>query len=217
MAAVNMHMMSANMPLDFLPLNHPQSRSTSVSSRSSPTSRPDSSHGGIPRLGMAPSAEDLYHASYSLGLHHHNSMANDHGRHSTHSSGYSLPPHEVSPSSHSPPNHNVNNPSLIHRRPSHLRARAAASPYPRDNESVHSSSSETEDMAMFLGNSSADYHNMFGAGQQLPHHETIHATGAFGRMSLGQDNQLEKLAANVRAATTTSASDRAKQIFVQAW
>jgi regulatory factor X, other len=72
-------------------------------------------------------------------------------------------------------------------------------------------------MAMFLGNSSADYHNMFGAGQQLPHHETIHATGAFGRMSLGQDNQLEKLAANVRAATTTSASDRAKQIFVQAW
>jgi regulatory factor X, other len=73
-------------------------------------------------------------------------------------------------------------------------------------------------MAMFLGNSSADYHNMFGGGQQIPHnHETMHAAGAFGRMSLGQDNQLEKLAANVRAATTTSASDRAKQIFVQAW
>ena len=31
------------------------------------------------------------------------------------------------------------------------------------------------------------------------------------------DHTLEKLAANVRAATTTSASDRAKQIFVQAW
>ncbi|KAJ8456330.1 hypothetical protein ONZ45_g18764 [Pleurotus djamor] len=43
------------------------------------------------------------------------------------------------------------------------------------------------------------------------------AAGAFGRMSLGPDAALEKLAANVRAATTTSASDRAKQIFVQAW
>jgi len=109
MAAVNMHMMSANMPLDFLPLNHPQSRSASVSSRSSPTSRPDSSHGGVPRLGLPPSAEDLYHASYSLGLHHHNSMANDHGRHSSHV--YSLPPCEVSSSGHQPPNHNVSNPS----------------------------------------------------------------------------------------------------------
>jgi regulatory factor X, other len=217
MAVVNMQMMSTNMPLDFLPMNHPHSRSTSASSRSSPSSRPDSAHGGVPRLGMPPTAEDLYHASYSLGLHH-NSMSNDHGRHS-HSSGYSLPPNEVLPSGQSPPNHNVSNPSLVgHRRPSHLRARAAASPYPRDNESVHSSSSEAEDMAMFLGNSSADYHNMFGAGQQLPpSHETMHAAGAFGRMSLGQDNQLEKLAANVRAATTTSASDRAKQIFVQAW
>lgn len=47
--------------------------------------------------------------------------------------------------------------------------------------------------------------------------EAIHATGAFGRMSLSPDHGLEKLAANVRAATTTSASDRAKQIFVQSW
>jgi regulatory factor X, other len=218
MAAVNMQMMSTNMPLDFLPMN-PHSRSASVSSRSSPSSRPDSAHGGVPRLGIPPSAEDLYHASYNLGLHHHNSMSNENGRHSSHSSGYSLLSGGVLPSGQSPPNHNVSNPSLIgHRRPSHLRARAAASPYPRDNDSVHSSSSETEDMAMFLGNSSADYHNMFGAGQQIPqNHETMHAAGAFGRMSLGQDNQLEKLAANVRAATTTSASDRAKQIFVQAW
>jgi regulatory factor X len=218
MAAVNMQMMSTNMPLDFLPMN-PHSRSASVSSRSSPSSRPDSAHGGVPRLGIPPSAEDLYHASYNLGLHHHNSMSNENGRHSSHSSGYSLLSGGVLPSGQSPPNHNVSNPSLIgHRRPSHLRARAAASPYPRDNDSVHSSSSETEDMAMFLGNSSADYHNMFGAGQHIPqNHETMHAAGAFGRMSLGQDNQLEKLAANVRAATTTSASDRAKQIFVQAW
>ena len=36
-------------------------------------------------------------------------------------------------------------------------------------------------------------------------------------MGAATDHTLEKLAANVRAATTTSASDRAKQIFVQAW
>jgi regulatory factor X len=36
-------------------------------------------------------------------------------------------------------------------------------------------------------------------------------------MSLNHDHALQKLAANVRVATTTSASDRAKQIFVQAW
>lgn len=71
---------------------------------------------------------------------------------------------------------------------------------------------------MFLSNPSADYHNMFGPGQHIaPTPEAMHATGAFGRMTLSPDHALEKLAANVRAATTTSASDRAKQIFVQAW
>jgi regulatory factor X, other len=71
---------------------------------------------------------------------------------------------------------------------------------------------------MFLGNPSPDYHPMFGSGQAMaPTHDTLHATGAFGRMTLSPDHALEKLAANVRAATTTSASDRAKQIFVQAW
>ena len=118
----------------------------------------------------------------------------------------------------SPPNHNLNNPALKgHLRPSHIRARAAASPYPRDTDSVHSSSSETEDMSMFLGNPSPEYHPMFGGGQSMaPSHESL-AAGAFGRMTLSPDLALEKLAANVRAATTTSASDRAKQIFVQAW
>ncbi|ETW83948.1 hypothetical protein HETIRDRAFT_170415 [Heterobasidion irregulare TC 32-1] len=56
-----------------------------------------------------------------------------------------------------------------------------------------------------------------GAHSILPTQESVHATGAFGRMTLSPDHTLEKLAANVRAATTTSASDRAKQIFVQAW
>lgn len=50
-----------------------------------------------------------------------------------------------------------------------------------------------------------------------PSQETMHAAGAFGRMTISPDHALEKLAANVRVATTTSASDRAKQIFVQAW
>ena len=40
---------------------------------------------------------------------------------------------------------------------------------------------------------------------------------SFQRMTVNSDQALEQLAANVRAATTTSASDRAKHIFVQAW
>ena len=119
-----------------------------------------------------------------------------------------------------PPNHNVANPSLKGPlRPSHIRARVAASPYPRDTDSVHSSSSETEDMSMFIENAAAsEYQTMYGGGHSMgPSQEALHTTGAFGRLSLSQDHALEKLAANVRAATTTSASDRAKQIFVQAW
>jgi regulatory factor X len=75
-------------------------------------------------------------------------------------------------------------------------------------------------MSLYLSSHSADYPaQIYGAGPGLGPHsqEAMHATGALGRMSIGQDQGLEKLAANVRAATTTSASDRAKQIFVQAW
>ncbi|KAG9024169.1 hypothetical protein FRB95_012023 [Tulasnella sp. JGI-2019a] len=39
----------------------------------------------------------------------------------------------------------------------------------------------------------------------------------FGNMTLSPEAALEQLAANVRSSTTTTASDRAKQIFVQAW
>ena len=71
---------------------------------------------------------------------------------------------------------------------------------------------------MFLENAASEYQSMYGGGHSMgPSQEALHTTGAFGRMSLTQDHALEKLAANVRAATTTSASDRAKQIFVQAW
>lgn len=155
--------------------------------------------------GLATSLDDHYRLSY---------MSSDHSRHTS----FSLPPADMSPSGQSPPNANITNPALKgHIRQSHLRARAAASPYPRDTESVHSSSSETDDMSMFLGNPS-DYPSMYGHGHPMPsNQDTIHTAGAFGRMSLGPDHALEKLAANVRVATTTSASDRAKQIFVQAW
>ncbi|KAK7061726.1 RFX-type winged-helix domain-containing protein [Favolaschia claudopus] len=183
-----------NMPIDFLPQSH--SRSNSVSSSHSSNSRPQSSSGLH--------GEDLYRVSYQLG--HHNGSLSD----------------------HSPPNHNLANPSLknhLAQRPtsSHIRAaRTQASPYPggSDRDSVHSSSSETDDMAMFLGGHGApEYHSMFAQPQTMApnQQEAMHAAGAFGRMTLSPDHALEKLAANVRAATTTSASDRAKQIFVQAW
>ncbi|KAJ6613437.1 hypothetical protein B0H10DRAFT_2165302 [Mycena sp. CBHHK59/15] len=189
-----MQIMSNNMPLDFLP-SHSRSNSVSSSSTHSSNSRPQSSSGLRMQSGMAPTTEDLYRVSYQLG--HHNGSLSD----------------------HSPPNHNVTNPALKnHLRPSHIRARAAASPYPRDTDSVHSSSSETDDISMFLGNPASDYHSMFASPQAMaPTQEAMHAAGAFGRMTLSPDHALEKLAANVRAATTTSASDRAKQIFVQAW
>ncbi|KAF4574591.1 hypothetical protein EYR36_005939 [Pleurotus pulmonarius] len=161
--------------------------------------------------------EDLYRSSYHLGAPHHNSaIHSDHVRHNF-STGY--PSADIDFSDQSPPNHNLTNPALkgLQR---HSRTRVAASPYPRDTDSVHSSSSETEDISMYLGaNPGSDYHNnmYMGAHTMAPSQEAMNAAGAFGRMSINSDAALEKLAANVRAATTTSASDRAKQIFVQAW
>ncbi|CAK5262719.1 unnamed protein product [Mycena citricolor] len=191
--------MSNNMALDFLP-SHSRSNSVSSSSTHSSNSRPQSSS-GLHMSGMGPTQEDLYRVSYQLG--HPSGGLGDH-------------------LAQSPPNHNITNPALKnHLRPSHIRARAAASPYPRDTDSVHSSSSETDDLSMYLGNHSAatEYHPMYAAPQSITpnHQETMHTAGAFGRMTISPDHALEKLAANVRAATTTSASDRAKQIFVQAW
>ena len=72
---------------------------------------------------------------------------------------------------------------------------------------------------MYLAGSPTDYPSMYAGppATMMPTQEAMHAAGAFGRLSLNPDHNLEKLAANVRAATTTSASDRAKQVFVQAW
>ncbi|KAN0131474.1 hypothetical protein V8E53_010851 [Lactarius tabidus] len=206
--------MASNLPLDFMPIHHNHSRSNSVSS--SPNSRPQSSQGGVLRSNLGPlSAEDLFRSSY----HPRQQNPDPHARNTSHSSQYSIPSTDLISPADSPPNHNLTNPALKnHIRASHIRARAAASPYPRDADSVHSSSSETEDPSMFLSaGSPADYPSMFAGGPIVSNHDAVHATGAFGRMTLSPDHTLEKLAANVRAATTTSASDRAKQIFVQAW
>lgn len=212
--------MSSNIPLDFLPVHTSHSRSNSVSSSSthSSNSRPQSSQGGLTRMQALPT-EDLYRSSYHLGAPHHNSaIHSDHVRHNFPTSFSSA---DIDFSDQSPPNHNISNPALKGlQRHSHQRARVAASPYPRDTDSVHSSSSETEDISMYLGaNPGSDYHNnmYIGAHTMAPSQEAMNAAGAFGRMSINSDAALEKLAANVRAATTTSASDRAKQIFVQAW
>ena len=225
------------------------SRSASMSSTPSPRSRPQSSH-GPPQLGLRPSADEYFTHSTSFTNPEHARNNSD----ASHSSSYSLGSDLITPAD-SPPNHNLANPALGKTllRPTHIRARAAASPYPRDAESVHSSSSETEDISMFLSHSAQDqyhsaqafvnpqHHQPPHGSHHLSHHphphqhqhipqQTMHVPGAFGslpgpgaggpgRMGMGAttDHTLEKLAANVRAATTTSASDRAKQIFVQAW
>lgn len=195
--------MISNPPLDFLPQH---SRSNSVSSNHSAHSS------AFNRLPPGAIPEDLYRPPYH------------------HSSPHTIM-HPDSVCFYSPPlfhpqsliHHQIqNHPSALKPplRPSHIRARVAASPYPRDTDSL-SSSSETEDMSLYLSAQSANNYpaQLYGPGPSLgpPSREAIHAAGALGRMSLSQDQGLEKLAANVRAATTTSASDRAKQIFVQAW
>ena len=239
--------MMSSLPLDFLPQHHshplplphphPHSHSRSASTCSSSSthsshSRPHSSQGSLlpapapTVVPTMPSADDLYRSAYP------SSIQPSHTRHSSSSTAYST---DLTSPADSPPNHNLTNPALAlnakpsgpasaaaHIRPTQIRAaRAAASPYPRDADSVYSSSSETEDMALFFNPSPPEYTNMYVPS--APHHahghqqDVFHAAGQIGRMSLGADHALEQLAANVRAATTTSASDRAKQIFVQAW
>lgn len=196
--------------LDFTPGPVPVALSRSHSNSSSPHSRPQSSHGLIPNMD-----DHLYRPAYPPGR----ALANDHTRTSSHSSAYSFASTDLQSPADSPPSYTQPKP---HLRSSHIRARVAASPYPRDAESVHSSSSETEDISMYLSAPDpADYHAMFAPGPVIHGHDNPpmlhHQQQQQQYMRMGNDHTLEKLAANVRAATTTSASDRAKQIFVQAW
>ncbi|KAG8932553.1 hypothetical protein FRC02_000931 [Tulasnella sp. 418] len=102
------------------------------------------------------------------------------------------------------------------------------------------SDAEQDDLSMYFGQQHnpfpqqhslphADYSTLFVHGAQagyslgshmthgISHLEASNTVGAFGNMSLDPEQALEQLAANVRSSTTTTASDRAKQIFVQAW
>lgn len=218
MATINLHMLNNHGQIPF-EYGQPHSRSASVSSSSSHSlSRPQSSHGAM-RTNMGPSHEELYRAGMHLSQDHVRNSSNQ-----SHSSAYSIASTDLHTPAESPPNHNLSNPALKGvLRPSHIRARAAASPYHRGDVDVYSSSSEAEDVSIFLGGPGApggspDSYTMYSAPPGTLHsQEALNAAGAFDRMTIGQDQALEKLAANVRAATTTSAADRAKQIFVQAW
>lgn len=115
--------------------------------------------------------------------------------------------------------------SLVARSHSLRRTRTGASPYPRDSLGIHSdvysSSSETEDF--MYQNHPQNYQNTMYIHPSVAHMDT-HAMGHqppqsyHPRPHINQDtSNLEQLATNVKIATTTSASDRAKQIFVHAW
>jgi regulatory factor X len=205
----------------------PHSRSGSVSSASSHSShsRPTSATGPhpvvVPTMPQAIHDDSFRHFPIGMGRPGDPASQSRHPSNTSQSTAYSnlstpidSPPHGI----------NVNIGKTHLPRSSHLRARAAASPYARDNESIYSSSSETEDLAMFLAQGH-DYSGLYPPMTQAqnyhhsipPHHLSQEPVGAFGRMTLSSDQTLEHLAANVRSATTTSSSDRAKQIFVQAW
>jgi len=132
------------------------------------------------------------------------------------------------------------------RTSSSRRSRAGSSPYTRTGEEHHSGSSrasssdaEQDDLAMFYQGqhhltpqahlNQSEYPGLFvapqagygGITQQMmgisPSGLDMGNPGGFSSMSIDPEQALEQLAANVRSSTTTTASDRAKQIFVQAW
>ena len=214
-----------NVSVDYHPavFSLPHSRSSSVSSSTSAhssLSRPQSSQGILLTASTVvptmPSSDDLFRSAYPLTR---TSAIPSHTRHSSNTSQSTTYSTDITSPADSPPNLNHANSSMKpHLRPTHIRARNATSPYPRDAESVYSSSSEAEDMSLYFNHSPPDYHSMFVSNVAATHgQEALRTAGQFGRMSLGPDHALEQLANNVRSATTTSASDRAKQIFVQAW
>ncbi|KAG9101595.1 hypothetical protein FS749_005475 [Ceratobasidium sp. UAMH 11750] len=196
---------------------HSRSASTSsLLSRAAPSPAPHV-HGLAPQTFMS-AHEDLYH----LHARPPHPVAPSHTRHSSgasQSTTYSLGTNLHTPADSPPAMANYKN--HISRSTHIRRARAASSPYGRDDgmlsgsDSLRSSSSEAEDMAAAFF-APPDYGSMFADTTGIAP-EAMHPAPAFGQMTLGPAQQLEQLAANVRAATTTSASDRAKQIFVQAW
>lgn len=256
-------MLNSTLPGVVLPLSMPASSSNSSSSPSAPLettgpasvaySRPQADSSYFSNLGMSDThlSDNLYHSAHHFHRSSPPSSLFPHSRHSSNASAatsYSL----ASPAD-SPPSANSANSGL--KQPSNLgliprttirRARTGTSPYPREphihsGSDVYSSSSEAEDMQMFLP--AHHHHQTHGpqlvqdpyAGmymhpsvsnidpmQSVQHHHHQHqpasaAPAQYGRHAMNPDHNLEQMASNVRSATTTSASDRAKQIFVHAW
>ncbi|CAE6461602.1 unnamed protein product [Rhizoctonia solani] len=200
MASPSLSMLSASVPFEHTHFTPSHSRSASAASNSS----------------NFMSHDELFFQ------HRHPHIAPTHTRHSSgasQSTSYSLGASLHTPADSPPSMANYKN--HISRSTHIRRARAASSPYGREDgmlsgsESLRSSSSEAEDMAAAFF-APPDYGNMFVEPSGISP-EAMQAAAGFGQMTLGPAQQLEQLAANVRAATTTSASDRAKQIFVQAW
>lgn len=163
-----------------------------------------------------------------------------HSRQSSSATSYSLPSTGLISPADSPPSATSLKPNAIHGLNRTIRrARTNTSPYPRDphihsgSESVNGngSSSDAEDMNMYL----QPTHDSIQPAAAYPpiyvHPSVAHIdpmqSVAMHQLQLPRqvpqtqqhqsDNALEQLASNVRSATTTSASDRAKQIFVHAW
>ena len=157
-----------------------------------------------------------------------------HSRQSSSATSYSLPSTGLISPADSPPSATSLKPNAIHGLNRTIRrARTNTSPYPRDphihsgSESVNGSSSEAEDMNMYLQPTHdsvqpASYQPIY-VHPSVAHIDPMQMHPLQVPRQLPQtqqhqsDNALEQLASNVRSATTTSASDRAKQIFVHAW
>lgn len=241
-------MLNSTLPGVVMPLSMPASP---ASASASAYSRPQADSSYFSNLGMSDThlSDILFHSAQR----NPSPSLLPHSRHSSNASSYSL----ASPAD-SPPSASSANPSKqsgLIPRTTIRRARTATSPYPREphihsGSDVYSSSSEAEDLQMYLPThhhhtnqhqsqqlAQDPYAGMYihpsvshidpmqsVQQQQQQQHHHLHqpvassaAPSQYGRIAMSPDHNLEQLASNVRSATTTSASDRAKQIFVHAW
>ena len=241
-------MLKSTLPGVVLPLSSPASPAPAYSRPSADQSNYFSN------LGMSDThlSDNLYHSAHHL---HPIPSLLPHSRHSSNASSYSLASPADSPPSASSSSLKQQQANNLLPRTTIRRARTQTSPYPREphihsGSDVYSSSSEAEDLQMYLP---AHHHqsqqqqqqqqliqdpyagmymhpsvshidpmqSVQQQQQQQQHH--LHqpvasaAPSQYGRIAMSPDHNLEQLASNVRSATTTSASDRAKQIFVHAW
>lgn len=236
-------MLNSTLPGVVLPLSRPASSPSAYS-------RPQSASGAAEiqsYLNMSDNhlSDNPYQSTYTSRP----GAALPHSRQSSNASATSYSLASASTGLASPADSPPSNPGFKHPisnlgpvpRTTIRRARTGTSPYPREphihsGSDVYSSSSEAEDLQMYLPTHHhqpqtpdhyANMSNMYMhpsvahidpiSIQQHHHNQGSNAPpAAYGR-PMSADHNLEQLASNVRSATTTSASDRAKQIFVHAW